>query len=188
MKSRNKSRLQAPSWSAGLVVACMTTSMANAATINCTSPFISDDQVRGIVSRSRIEREEIPREFASFRWSVRRQGCHYVYTETGLPESPDYRQVFTLNQNGKLVDVENISLKCDGNSMDAAQLRLIIGHERSRRSDIPSAAPEVRIQHQRLRCLYMVFEYAVPEVKGKFDLFTIDQYGELLDFYRSSPY
>ena len=69
-----------------------------------------------------------------------------------------------------------------------AELRQIVDRERRRRPDIPSAVPEVRIQNQRLRCMYMVFEYAVPEVKGKFDLFTIDQYGEVLDFYRSSPY
>lgn len=188
MKFMTLARLQAPSLLEGLVVTFMMSSVANAAKIECTSLTISNDQIREIVSRSRVEHNEIPREFSSFRWSVQRQGCHYVYIETGLPESPDYRQVFTLNQSGKLVDVENIALKCDGNNMDAAQLRLIIDRERSRRPDIPSAGPEVRIQNQRLRCMYMVFEYAVPEVKGKFDLFTIDQYGELLGFYRSLPY
>lgn len=188
MKFMTQARLQAPSLLIRLVVAFMISSVANAAKIECTSPAISDDQIREIVSRSRVEHDEIPREFSSFRWSVRRQGCHYVYIETGLPESPDYRQVFTLNQSGKLVDVENVALKCDGRGLSMADLRLVIDRERSRRPDIPSAGLEVRIQNQRLRCMYMVFEYAVPEVKGKFDLFTVDQYGELLDFYRSSPY
>ena len=40
----------------------------------------------------------------------------------------------------------------------------------------------------RERCLYMYFEYAVPERRGDYLAFTLDPLGEVMDVYRSKPY
>jgi len=53
---------------------------------------------------------------------------------------------------------------------------------------LPSALPHYRTRIERRRCLYLYIEYALPERKGDYQVFTIDPFGELMEFARRDPY
>lgn len=154
----------------------------------CEAPPLSEQQVKDIVDRSRAARDDLPPQFPRFSWAMRRQGCSYVYTETGLPAAPDYNYIFRLNQNGVLVDVEHAAMKCPDRLLGEAQLQAVVAQARATGNVSPSRFDRVRVHVQRQRCLYLYFEYAIPEARGNFDVFTIDSYGELLDQASSAPY
>lgn len=71
----------------------------------CVAPALSDPQVKEIIDRERVNGEGIPAPFPKYRWLVNRLGCHYVYIEYGIPETPDYNHIVKLNQFGAIVDV-----------------------------------------------------------------------------------
>jgi hypothetical protein len=154
----------------------------------CVAPALSDQQVKDIIDKERATRTDLPAPFSEFRWIVRRQGCHYVYIEYGLPEAPDYRQSFKLNQQGTLVDAEPSKLKCTDKVLTESELAEIIKNERAKRKDLPPAFSNYKTRVDRLRCMYLYFEYALPERRGDYQVFTIDPFGELMDFSRSKPY
>lgn len=158
----------------------------------CVAPVLSDKQVKDIIDKERAARTDLPVPFPKYRWIVRKQGCHYVYIEYGLPEAPEYNQIFKLNQYGAVVDAqtggEASSLKCSGKVFTESELAEIIKKEREKRSDLPSPFPNYKVRVDRLRCLYLYFEYALPETRGNYQVFTIDPFGELMEFSRSQPY
>jgi len=168
------------------VLALATVPAAASAQPKCTAPALSDQQVKEIVDKERASRTDLPPRFGEYKWAVRRQGCHYVYIETGLPHRPDNDHTFKLNQFGVLVDADTIS--CPETTLSERQLIDIVKNERAKRSDLPPPFPNVRTDVVRNRCLYALFEYAVPETRGNYQVFTIDPLGELMEFLRSRPY
>jgi len=171
----------------------------------CVAPTLDDARVKAIIDTERAARTDLPAAFAHSRWSVRREGCHYVYIEFSLPETPDKMNIFKLNQNGVIVDAMNGidslmpplvpegaqvagHMKCPAHVLTEAELAAIIANERQTRSDLPAAFPSSRVRVERMRCLYLYFEYALPERRGDFQVFTIDPMGELMEFSRSDPY
>jgi hypothetical protein len=160
---------------------------------NCVARPLSDQQIRDIIQKERATRTDLPKPFPKDRWLVRRQGCHYVYIEYGLPEAPEYNQIFKLNQHGAIVDVQAggqsvESLKCPDKALTESELAEIVKKARAKRGDLPSQFPKHRTRVERLRCLYLYFEYALPERRGDYQVFTIDPFGELMEFSRSQPY
>jgi hypothetical protein len=159
----------------------------------CVARPLSDQQVKDIVQKERASRTDLPKPFPKYRCLVRRQGCHYVYIEYGLPEAPEYNQIFKLNQHGAIVDAQVggqsvKSLKCPDRVFTESELAEVVRKERARRSDLPSGFPSYKTQVQRSGCLYFYFEYALPERRGDYQVFTIDPFGELMDSSRSQPY
>jgi hypothetical protein len=154
----------------------------------CTASPLSDQQVKDIIATERAKRTDLPSAFPNYRSTVRRQGCHYVYIEYLLPEAPDAIHVFKLNQYGVIVDAEPGNPKCPEKVFAESELAEIVKNERARRKDLPPAFPNSRIRVDRERCLYLYFEYAVPERRGDYQVFTIDPLGELMEFSRSKPY
>jgi hypothetical protein len=159
----------------------------------CDARPLSDQQITEIVQKERATRTDLPRPFPKYRSLIRREGCHYVYIEYGLPEAPEHNQIFKLNQHGAIVDVQAggqavASMKCPDKVLTAGALADIVKKERARRSDLPAPFPAQKTRVERLRCLYLYFEYALPERRGDFQVFTIDPFGELMDFSRSQPY
>lgn len=159
---------------------------------NCSAPTLADQQVKDIIDKERATRTDLPEPFPESRWTVRRKGCHYVYIEYGLPEVPDYSQIFMLNQNGAIVDAQMGTsvehLKCPDKVFTNSELAEIIKKEREKRGDLPPPFPNFKTRIDRLRCLYLYFEYNLPEKRGDYQVFTIDPFGELMDFSRSQPY
>jgi len=159
----------------------------------CVAPRLSDPQVKNIIDRERKERTDLPAPFPDYRWAVRRQGCHYVYVETGLPEGFHNQHTFKLNQRGVIVDVQTgdadtSSLTCPERVFTESELADIVASERAKRKDLPRPFPKSRTRVDRARCLYLYFEYALPERRGDYQVFTIDPFGELMEFTRSKPY
>lgn len=72
----------------------------------CVAPALSDQQVKEVIDMERAKRTDLPAVFPKYRWVVKRQGCYYVYIEYGLPEAPEYNNIFRLNQNGVIVDAQ----------------------------------------------------------------------------------
>ena len=159
---------------------------------SCVASALSDQQVKEIIDRGRAARTDLPKSFPRSRWSVRRKGCHYVYIEYGLPEVPDYNHVFTVNQHGAIVDAETAphgaSLKCPDEVLSERELAEVVRRERETRSDLPPRFQAYKTRVHRLRCLYLYFEYNLPERRGDYQVFTIDPFGELMEFSRSQPY
>ena len=80
------------------------------------------------------------------------------------------------------------SMKCPDGVLTDGQLAEIVARERARRGDLPPQFPKYKTRVQRLRCLYLYFEYALPERRGDYQTFTVDPFGELMEFSRSQPY
>ena len=156
----------------------------------CVAPALSDQQVKESVDKERATRTDLPEPFPKYRWIVRKQGCYYVYIEYGLPEAPEYNHIFKLNQHGTIVDVQggSQSMKCPDKVLTQSELAEIIKRERAKRQDLPARFAKYRTRVDRLRCLYLYFEYALPETRGNYQVFTIDPLGELMEFSRSQPY
>jgi hypothetical protein len=158
----------------------------------CVAPALSDQQVKEIIEKERAARTDLPEPFPKYRWEVRREGCYYVYVEYGLPETPEYSRVFKLNQYGVIVDagtgLRGESLKCPDKVFNESELTEIIKKERERRGDLPPPFPNYKTRVSRFRCLYFYFEYNLPEKRGDYQVFTIDPFGELMEFSRSQPY
>ena len=156
------------------------------------APALSDQQVKDIIDKERAMRTDLPAPFPEYRWMVRRQGHYYIYIEYGLPEAPDYSQIFNLNRYGIIVDVQMgrkaVKLKCPDKVFTESELAEIIKKERETRDDLPPPFPNYRTRVDRLRCLYLYFEYNLPEKRGDYQVFTIDPLGELMEFSRSQPY
>lgn len=79
------------------------------------------------------------------------------------------------------------TLKCPAKVFSESELAEIIKVERAKRQDLPPPFQKYKTRVDRLRCLYLYFEYALPETKGNYQVFTIDPYGELMEFSRSQP-
>lgn len=161
----------------------------------CIAPALSDQQVKNIIARERAAQPDLPAQFSKYKSMVRKKGCHYTYIEYLLPETPDASQIFTLNQYGVIVSVQvgitppdAIKIKCPKKVLTKSQLTKIIKKERQKRNDLPAAFSSYTIRVMRSQCTYLYFEYAVPEQRGNFQVFTIDPFGELMDFSRSKPY
>ena len=155
---------------------------------SCDAPSLSDQQVKDIIDKERSVRKDLPSAFPQYRWIVRKQGCYYVYIEYGLPETPDLNHIFKLNQDGVIVDADNQKLKCPDKVFTENELADIVKTERGKRRDLPPPFAHHKTRVSRLRCTYLYFEYAVPEKKGDYQVFTIDQFGKVMEFTRSKPY
>lgn len=150
---------------------------------DCVAPALSEQKVKELIDKERATRKDLPAPFPEYRWVVRRQGCHYVYIEYGLPETPDYNNIFRLNQHGVLVDAPG-NPKCPDKVLTEAELAEAVKKERAKRKNLPAPFPNSKPRVSRLRCMYLYFEYAQPEVKGKYHAFTIDPFGEVVEFSR----
>ncbi len=158
----------------------------------CVAPDLTDQQVKDIIEKERVARTDLPAAFAEYESKLRRQGCHYSYIEYGKPEAFHYEHFFLLNQHGVIVDVqtgvESIDLECPDKVLSESELAEIVNSERSKRDDLPPPYPKARVRVTRSRCMYRYFEHALPEERGKYQVFTIDPFGELFDFSVSQPF
>lgn len=151
----------------------------------CVAPVLSGQQVKDLIDKARETRTDLAAPFSKYKWSVTRQWCHYVYVETGLPERPDYRQSFKLNQYGAIVDADKSNLKCPDNVLSESELAEIVRKERSSRRDLPEPFPNFNTRVSRRKCVYFYIEYALPGQGIDFQVFTIDHLGELMGAFRS---
>ena len=159
---------------------------------SCVASTLSDEQVKELIASERAARTDLPAPFPEYRSVVRKQGCHYVYIEYALPETPEENNIFRLNQHGAIVDAhsggEPSNMKCPDEVFTESELSEIIVRAREERQDLPPAFPSYKTRVDRSRCLYLYFEYALPEKRGDYQVFTIDPLGELMEVTRSDPY
>lgn len=174
-----------------LLTLCVGSAACNAQPI-CDVPALSDVDVKSAIDAARADRADLPPTFPDYRWSVKQRGCYYVYIEFQLPEAADANHMITLNQHGAIVDVRargrTSELECPSNEFTDDELAEIVRAERKKRADLPPPFDDFRPQVERLRCLYLYFEHRVPEQRGDYHVFTIDPFGELMEFSRSKPY
>lgn len=154
----------------------------------CSAPPLTDQQVKNIIDRERSSRRDLPAAYSQARSVIRRQGCYYVFIEYRIPETPEDNHIFKLNQDGVIVDAQPGNPTCPDKSLGENELLQVIKKERVKRPGLPAAFPRSRIRIERQRCLYIVFEYALPEARGNYQVFTIDPFGGLMDSQRSNPY
>lgn len=159
----------------------------------CDAPPLSDQQVKNIIDKERVTRTDLPPPFPEYRWFVRRSGrlCHYLYREYAAGELHN-NQTFTLSPHGVIVDARRgrrqSFLQCPEKVFTESELAEIIKKEREKRSYLPPPFPNYKTRVSRSGCLYLYSEYNVPEKRGDYLEFTIDPFGELMDFSRNRPY
>ena len=157
----------------------------------CGVPELSADQIHAIVVKARAAREDLAPAFREYDYTSRREGCHYIYIEYGLPHAPEYNQMFRLNRDGVIVNLQSgaqvVEFQCPGKGLAEAELAEIVRQNRVRREELPAPFSEYRV-HEKVGCLYLYFEHNVPKRRGDYQVFTIDPLGELMDFSRSQPY
>jgi hypothetical protein len=176
-----------------LLLACLAGPSTGHPQPACAARPLSDQEVRDVVEREREARADLPRPFPEQRWVVNRQGCYYNYIEYGIPETFHKEQIFKLNGTGVIVDVlvggdPSKGMKCPDRELMESELAQVVKKERARRSDLPPEFPRHETRVERSRCLYIYFEYALPRARGKYQAFTIDPFGGLIEFTRSQPY
>jgi hypothetical protein len=149
---------------------------------------MADIEVKSIIDEQRAARSDLPKPYPQSEWIVRKQGSYYTYIEYGLPKAPGFSQIFKLNRHGVIVDAysaenPNKPIDCPEKVYSAGELAAIVERERQNRDDLPAAFPEFRTRVDRMRCLYLYFEYAIPEAQGKHHVFVIDPFGELMEVF-----
>ncbi len=159
----------------------------------CDAPAWSEDAVREIIAKARASRSDLPKAFEHSRWSTRRDGCYTTAIEYSVPEMIHATHIFKLNRRGVIVDVQvGDSLKSDFQCPDEVltepELARIVAAARAARRDLPPPFPRARVRVDRMRCIYLYFEYRVPEARGDYHVFLVDPLGELMEFQRSEPY
>ena len=121
----------------------------------------------------------------------KKRGCYYVYMEYSLPEGLHSEHIITLNQHGAIVDMQvgrqSVKFQCPSKVFTETELAEIIKKERGKRVDLPPPFTNYKTRFLRSGCLYLYIEYNSPDMRKNHMLFTIDQYGELMEFYRSQP-
>lgn len=156
----------------------------------CDELVFSDQQVKEAVDRERSMRSDLPAPFSDYRWEVTQSGCQYIYAEYSLPETPEQSRFFRINRNGVIVDIQpsDGSFQCPGENLTETELAEVVRMAREECPEMPRPYPSYRTRVDRMGCLYLYFEYALPDVRGKYKVFTIDSFGELLEFSVSQPY
>jgi hypothetical protein len=153
----------------------------------CDALKLSDQEVKEIVEKERAKRTDLPLPFEKFNWIVQKDGCYYVYTEYGLPAAPEHNHIFRLNRYGVIVDARPGKINCPEKTLAKSELAATVAKERASRQALPQTFAQYETRVERLRCMYLYFEYALPREKGDYQVYTIDPYGELMDVYRSKP-
>lgn len=152
----------------------------------CTAAPLTEEQLKAIVAKEREARQDLPRAPDEYTTAVRKQGCHYVYIEYPVPRTPDRQNIFTLNQEGVIVDTQPATMKCPGRELTESDLAAIVDRARSQREDLPAPFAQTRTRVDRMRCLYLYFEYPVPSKPRDFQVFTVDPLGELMNALRNN--
>jgi hypothetical protein len=153
----------------------------------CSEPPFLEQQLKEIVAKARAERKDLPPAFAQAEFAIRRLGCHTEFIERALPRRPEEQNVFLINQHGVIVDAQPEGMACPGRVFSENELAEIVKKERARRTDLPPPYPNAQPRVTRSRCLFLYIEYAVPEQRGQFQVFTIDPFGELVEAFRNKP-
>ena len=79
------------------------------------------------------------------------------------------------------------SLKCPDKTLSIEQLAAIVAKERKVRTDLPPPPDQYKTKMIRMRCLYIYYEVPLPENSNVYQNFTIDPYGEIIEFYVNKP-
>ena len=162
---------------------------------DCGAPVLSDQAVKDIIERERATRTDLPPPYPRSRWVVRRQGCYYAYVEYAVPEAPNRNHIFKLNPQGAIVDATTGlmlatapgKLKCPAKVLTKDELAEAVRKERGKRRNVPPPFANQETRVDRMRCLYLYYEQAVPKKKGHYQVFIIDPFGEVMDVQRGKP-
>ncbi|TAK60987.1 hypothetical protein [Methylobacter sp.] len=74
-------------------------------------------------------------------------------------------------------------LKCPDKVYSESELINIVEEARKSRTDLPGKYLKYETSVIKLRCLYILYERPIPATEDVYQTFTIDPYGELMDFY-----
>jgi hypothetical protein len=173
------------------IVTTVISGLANAQPV-CAAPELPSQHIKEIVAKERLSRTDLPEPFPKYKWTVRREGCHYIYREQGEPAKPHYTNTFWLNQVGVIVDASTggiaaKEMKCPDKVLSEQELAEIVNNARKKRPELPGPYKPQKTRVDRMRCLYVYYEYALPETAGIYHTFTIDPFGELMQFFRGRP-
>ena len=154
---------------------------------DCNAPEFTADQIHEIIKNERANRDDLPRAYPKYKYEVIKEGCYYQYWEEKQPDALHASRRFTLNKFGAIVEILRgpavmFEFKCPEKVYSESELAEIIKRERELRQDLPQPFSNYKVQTARYGCLYLYFESELPEGSKNYLVFTIDPFGELMEF------
>ncbi len=156
---------------------------------DCGAPELSLEQIHEIIKKERLKRSDLPQAFPKYEYSLKKQGCYYIYFEKKQPYEIHYSRSFTLNRFGAIVEVRRghgleVELKCPEKVYSESEVEKIIKKERELHRDIPPPFSNFKVQFKRIGCSYWYVEVELPEESKNYIAFKIDAFGGLMKFSR----
>lgn len=157
-------------------------SVNEAWSVQCKTPDISKENLIKIIQQERLARKDLPTEIPNAIIDVRRQRCHYIYSESSPVELKSHN--FSVNQYGVIVNVSIphtvFSMNCPSVELSKEALSAHLKQIRIQEPDIPREPQSYTVDLNKIGCYFMYEEdYDNPMY---FQLFTFDFNGELVDF------
>ncbi|MDT4330394.1 hypothetical protein ACQE3E_01605 [Methylomonas sp. MED-D] len=87
--------------------------------------------------------------------------------------------LFVLFSNSVLAQ----ELSCPGRGLSESEIIDIVEKQRALRPELPKKYGVYETSVTRLRCLYVMYERQVPVENGIYQTFTVDPFGELMEYY-----
>lgn len=154
----------------------------------CQAPDIGFDKIIGIVDKERSIHTELPVPLKDAAIWIERTRCFYTYREAPKKQQLDFvGREFIINQFGKLVNVTDGNLfqnklNCLNKDPTIEQIQLSLEKERGIDSSIPKSPEESKTILLKNGCMYDYWETPLPEIKGRYNIYTFDYNGDLYDF------
>lgn len=78
-------------------------------------------------------------------------------------------------------------MKCPERTFTETEIQDALMKARTRFTDVPPPYAQQELRFDRIRCLYVLFEYQLAEGRrsGNWQSYTFDPYGELMDYYQN---
>jgi len=78
-------------------------------------------------------------------------------------------------------------MRCPERVLSEAELHAALARARERFDDVPPPYKSQELRMDRMRCLYVLFEYQLVDGRksGSWQSYTFDPYGELMDYFEN---
>ena len=156
--------------------------------ITCKGPIFTKEDVIDIVKKARAANPKLAKEIENGDVNVRRQRCHYVYSETPIDNSVVHQsRTVVLNEVGEIVKfyigrIGESGFKCPGPEYSIEHMAKFLQVSRENFTDLPKQPKEITARVNKTMCMYVYYEYPLSTMEGKGYSFTFDYNGDLYSY------
>ena len=156
--------------------------------ITCKTPAFTKKEIINIVKKAREANPKLIAETENADINIHRQRCHYVYRETPRANTTvDLSRYVTINEVGEIASFivgrsGKSGFKCPDVKYSVEQMAKFLQLSRARFSDLPKQPNDFTARVNKVRCMYVYYEYPLSIKEGKGYSFTFDYNGDLYSF------